>query len=378
MSSRAASPITRAEFEARMRRIEALLERDQLDALIGYSVGNQAGPVAYLAGYEPRFGQRDIAAFVLVPGVSYSLVVYAYWDLPDLHTWTEDVRVTRDLGATLRELLPGSARRVGIAGYAFFPAPVAATLADRTLTDATPLLMEAARIKSDAEIALVREATRQTDAGIGALLGGIRAGADERDLALAVHSAIVKAGADRLAFPPLLFSRELSEVGIGFPRARAVEPGDQLNLVCGALFRGYTTDVGRVAFAGQCSPTVRPLLDTAAAMHAALLAAARPGQSIAALAQAGADVARERGHADWQYRFGPPGYAGHGIGCWLDEPPRLALDTPGDLEANMILVLEARLGRERGGGVTLTDPVVITPSGAERLSSVPVCTWSSE
>jgi len=32
------------------------LRSERLDTLIGYSVGNQAGPVAYLAGYEPRFG----------------------------------------------------------------------------------------------------------------------------------------------------------------------------------------------------------------------------------------------------------------------------------------------------------------------------------
>jgi Xaa-Pro aminopeptidase len=358
-----------------MRRIEPLLEREQLDALIGYSVGNQAGPVAYLAGYEPSFGQRDVAAFVLVPGRRYALVLYAYWDLPRLHAWTEDVHLTRDLGATLRELLPGSARRVGVAGYSFFPAPVAAALADHTLVDATPLLMEAASIKSAAEIELVREATRQTDAGVRALLSGLALGADERELALAVQAAIVNAGADRLAFPVLLFSRELSETGIGFPRRRALEVGDQVNLVCGATFGGYNTDLGRVGFVGEPPASTRSLLDTAEAMHAALLEAARPGQAIGALAQAGVDVARERGHADWLYRFGPPGYSGHAVGCWLDEPPRLALDTPGHLELNMVLVLEARLGREGGGGVTLTDPVVITESGPERLSRVPIRTW---
>ena len=100
------------------------------------------GRFAYLAGYEPRFGQRDVAAFVLLPGKRYALVLYAYWDLADLHTWTPDVHITRDLGATLRELLPTSARRIGVAGYSFFPAPVASALADRMLVDATSLLLE--------------------------------------------------------------------------------------------------------------------------------------------------------------------------------------------------------------------------------------------
>jgi Xaa-Pro aminopeptidase len=375
MSGCRASPLPRAEFETRLQRIETLLEREKLDALIGYSVGNQAGPVAYLAGYEPRFGQRDVAAFVLVPGKRSALVLYAYWDMPDLQTWTDDVQLTRDLGGTLQELLPSSVRRVGIAGYAFFPAPIAASLGDRTLVDATPLLMEVARVKSAAEIALVYEATRQTDAGLRAFLSAAAPGTDERDLALAVHAAILRAGADRLAFPPLLFSGELSETGIGFPRPRVLEHGDQVNLVCGAALHGYNSDVGRVAFVGPPSPSMRPVLESAEAMHAALLDAARPGQTITGLAQAGVDVVRERGHADWLYRFGPPGYSGHAIGCWLDEAPRLAFDTSGSLEPNMIVVLEARLGRENGGGVTLTDPVLITEHAAERLSNVPVRTW---
>src|SRR5258707_8344972 len=139
-----------------MRRIEAAMKRERLDALIGYSVGNQAGPVAYLAGYEPRFGQRDVAAFVLCPGRRYALALYAYWDLLELETWTEDVLLTRDLGATLRDLLGTSPQRVGIAGYAFFPAPLAAALEEHTPVHATPLLMEGARTKSDAELQLLR------------------------------------------------------------------------------------------------------------------------------------------------------------------------------------------------------------------------------
>ncbi len=361
-----------------MRRIEALLERAKLDALIGYSVGNQAGPVAYLAGYEPRFGQRDVAAFVLVPGKRYALALYAYWDLPELQTWTQDVHLTRDLGATLSELLPESARRVGVAGYSFFPAPIAAALAHHTLVDVSSLLMEAARIKTTTEIALLREATRQTDAGVRALLDGVAPGTDERELAMSVQAAIVKAGADRLAFPVLLFSGELSETGIGFPRPRQLQAGDQLNVVCGASFCGYNADVGRVAFVGSPTGETRKLLDTAEAMHAALFDAARPGQSVAGLARAGVDVVRERGHAGWLYRNAGPGYAGHGIGCWLDEPPRLQLDTTGELEPNMVLVLEARLGREGRGGVTLTDPVLITERGAERFSTVPICTWNDD
>ena len=86
-------------------------------------------------------------------------------------------------------------------------------------------------------------------------------------------------------------------------------------------------------------------------------------------------VAHDRGMDEWIYRFGVPGYTGHGIGCWLDEPPRLRAGEEGSLAEGMVLVLEARLGRKGHGGATLTDPVLVTRAGVERLSRVPVRTW---
>ena len=116
-------------------------------------------------------------------------------------------------------------------------------------------------------------------------------------------------------------------------------------------------------------------METAGEMLEAMLASARPGAPVAAIAAAGVDVVRERGMDDWTYRFGSPGYAGHGIGCWLDEPPRLRSGAEGLIATGMVLVLEARLGRAGHGGATITDPLVVTESGVERLSRIPIRTW---
>jgi Xaa-Pro aminopeptidase len=133
------------------------MHRAGLDALVAYSVGNQPGPVAYLAGYEPRFGLRDVAFFVLVPGERprHALLAHAYWDNPGDATWVEDVLVMRDPGTRLVEFLPSSIERLGIAGYRFFPAPVyadlRAALPGARIEDATALLMDVAKAKSPRE-----------------------------------------------------------------------------------------------------------------------------------------------------------------------------------------------------------------------------------
>ena len=175
----------------------------------------------------------------------------------------------------------------------------------------------------------------------------------------------------------VIFSGSRVETGIGFPAPRTLERGDQINIVVGALCQGYNMDIGRVTTVGAPSPELRRVMETAGEMLDAMLASARQGAPIATVAAAGVDVVQTRQMDDWTYHFGSPGYAGHGIGCWLDEPPRLRTGEEGRIAPGMVLILEARLGRAGHGGATITDPVVVTQSGVERLSKIAIRTWPS-
>jgi Xaa-Pro aminopeptidase len=372
----------RADYAARRTRTEAALTEAGLDMLLAYSVRNQPGPAGFLSGYEPRFGFRDVAVVTLVPGGAMTLFAYAYWDAPATHTWIEDVVVEPNIHAMARriaEAIPSGAKRIGIAGQLFLPGTfidaLKAARPDCVLVDATALLTDLAKVKSPAEIDALRECARMTDAGVRAFLEGIRPGADERRIALDVERAMVLAGAERLAFPVLLFSGPLVEVGIGYPSATPLVAGQQVNIVCGALNRNYNMDIARVTTVGPPSPEYRRAMETAAEMHAAMLESVKPGAEVQVIGAAGMKVLHERGMDDWSYQGGPAGYAGHGIGCWLDEPPTLKLGETTPIEPGMVLILEARLAKRGHGGAHITDPIVVTQGGAERLGSVPIATW---
>ncbi len=380
--STALAAITAAEYGDRRRRAEDAVRRVGLDALIAYSATNAVGPSAYLTGYEPRFGPKEVAVVLLVPGGTATFVTYAYWDDIGALPWVDEVIVKPDLeaiGRILAERLPREAERVGVAGHALFPAAFASAIAEAhpgtRLEDATGLLTGLALIKSPAEIRVLRECAAMTDAAVRAFLEGAREGAEERELGLAVEAAMIRAGADRPAFPPLIFSGHRLEIGIGFPAPRRLARGDQINLVCGALHRGYKMDIGRVATVGAPSSDAGVVLDTAAEMLEAMLATVRAGAEVASVADASVAVVHARGMDEWAWQFGAPGYSGHGIGCWLDEPPRLRSGEGGRLATGMVLVLEARLGRPGHGGAALTDPVLVTETGAERLSRTPIRSW---
>jgi Xaa-Pro aminopeptidase len=377
-----AKPISAAEFAERRRQVESATSQAGYDALVAFTATNLLGPSAYLTGYEPRFGPREVALVILVPGGRATFIAYGYWDEIGGMPWMDEQIVKPDLDGIARliaERIPAGATRVGVAGYPLLPAMFAAAIAAARpkvrLEDATTFLMSQAVIKSAAEIAILRDTAAMTDAGVDAFLAGVRDAAEETEIAIAVETAMLRAGADRAAFPPLIFSGPRVETGIGFAQRRRPEHGEQLNIVVGAERLGYKMDIGRVACVGRPSDAHRAVMDTAGEMLEAMVAVVRGGAPVVAIPEAAARVARDRGMNEWAYRFGAPGYTGHGIGCWLDEPPRLRAGEEGSLAEGMVLVLEARLGREGRGGATLTDPVLVTQGGAERLSRVPIRTW---
>jgi Xaa-Pro aminopeptidase len=376
---------TQEEYLHRAQDAQDALEREGLDALIGYSVKNAPGPVAYLGGYEPCLGLHDVAFFVLIPGghPKCTLLTNAFWDNPQERTWVDEVIITSDFGARLVELLPGSARRIGVAGYKFFPAPVytaiRAALPDAHIEDASHMLMKVARVKSSAEIEIVRRCVAITDAGGRTFLNSVREGANEREIQAALEQAMIMAGADALAYNSQVYSGPQVAVGIGFRMNRTLARGEQVQVDCGALYGGYRGDFSRVTTVGPPSAQVQAIMEATARMYEAMLAAIRPGVPVADVA--GAALATAKAEGMDAYLYHSPNHAssffGHGIGCWYHQSPEIHLGAQDVLEANMLLVPEPILGCPGVGGAKIEDIVLVTPQGAERLSSLEIRTWLS-
>jgi Xaa-Pro dipeptidase len=376
------------EYLRRVRLAESALIRVGLDALIAYAVRNDPGSVVYLTGYEPSLGLHDVAFFVMVPGQSPTSTLFtnAFWDNPGSRTWVDEVVITNDFGTSLADFLPKSAKRIGIAGYSFFPTPVyTALLAARPkiqIEDATELLMEIAKVKSSVELEVIRHCVEMTDEGGRAFLNSVREGASEREIKAEVERAIMLAGSDGLWYNFQVYSGSQVAVGMGLMTGRTLVKGEQVQVDCGALYAGYRGDFSRVTTVGPPAREVRAVMETTADMYDAMLQTARAGVPVADLAQAALTVARSRDMERFLYRSpNPPadqiGFLGHGMSCWTHGLPTIHPASKDVLEPNMVLVFETILGQPGVGGAKIEDSILVTESGAERLSQLPVRTWPS-
>jgi Xaa-Pro aminopeptidase len=350
-----------------------------LDALIAYANKTHPGHVRYLTGYEPRLGIHDSAACVVTPQ-HCALLTNASFDRPHTRTWLEEAVITGDYAADLATLLPYRVRTVGVAGFRALPAPVYIGLRERLpqtdFRDSSELLLTLRQIKSPAEVALLRECARITDAGGKAFLEWARPGVTEREVLVQVEAALKRAGSDEVSFATQVSSGVRTEQVVAFATDTVLTEGTLVQLDCGATYHGYRGDLSRVVLLGRPEGRLRDLLDVTVEIYHRCLERLRPGVLIAEVAHLALRIAAERGLSDHLYRSPnhEPGFVGHSIGCSYNEPPEIHPLTKGTLRENMVIILEPILSDPAVGGVKIEDAVLITRDGPERLSELPVCT----
>ncbi|MBI1913980.1 MAG: aminopeptidase P family protein [Planctomycetes bacterium] len=369
--------ISRDEYRSRLERTRESMAAAGLDVLVAYANRTHPGHVRYLSGYEPRLGIHDSAVCLVTPR-RCALLTNASFDRPETLTWLEEVVVTSDYAAAVTGLLPERVRSLGIAGFRALPAPVYLGLRERlpgaTLGDASDLLLALRQVKSPAEVALLRESTRITDAGGRAFLEWARPGVTEREVLVQVEAALKRAGSDEVSFSTQVSSGPRTAQVVAFATDTVLAKGGPVQLDCGATYHGYRGDLSRLVFLGRASGKMAELMAVTAELYDRCLELLRPGVSCAEVARLAVRLAEKHGLGECLYRSPnhAPGFVGHGIGCSYTEPPEIHPDCETVLRENMVVVLEPILSDPAVGGVKIEDPVLITAAGPERLSALPV------
>ena len=218
------------------------------------------------------------------------------------------------------------------------------SLPNARFVSAEKVLWEQKMIKTDWEIALMREMCAKTNRVLGKAWQAIRPGLTERD----IHRIVWQEWINEDMFEtPCMSNPVLFLCGSDAPGKwrivtppfydRVIKEGDQGFSDCGPSYKGYWTDVQRCFYVGKKLP---PRLDDLSKWgrdaYMNTVDNIIPGMR-------GCDVfklaEKETYRQDWN-QFVPIEFVGHGIGTLNHEPPWLAEDDLTEIKPGMTLCVE--------------------------------------
>ena len=183
------------------------------------------------------------------------------------------------------------------------------------LVDMNDLLFDMRKVKSENEIACLREAARIADAAYKVLMSSDIIGLTEIQAAGIIEGAARKEGAEHIIFN-VMGSGERTNTIIGRPAYKVIEDGDMIMCALAVQYEGYVATC-EVPFAvGNYSAETKRVLDVLIKASSAGIAQLRPGNPMKNFVKAVREVFRTEGLSE--YDVYPPL---HGIGCAEAESP---------------------------------------------------------
>ncbi|QOJ01812.1 MAG: M24 family metallopeptidase [Phycisphaeraceae bacterium] len=229
------------------------------------------------------------------------------------------------------------------------------------------LIPDLRRVKDDHEVALIRKAIKIQEAALTAALPSIKPGQTESAIASRLDAEMKARGASATAFDTIVAARangSRPHHHTGQTKAAANQP---LLIDWGAVHQGYRGDLTRTFALGKWPKKIAEIYAIVLDAHTAAAEALAPGKRSSEIDKVARNIIAKAGHAE---HFGHG--LGHGLGLNTHEEPRLHhLLTSTTLQPGNVVTIEPGIYLPGIGGVRLEDDYLITPSGPQRLSTLP-------
>ncbi len=375
-------PFSNAEYQRRLAALRQIMVEHDVEATVLTSMHN----VAYHSGFLYCAFGRPYACVVTADACT---VVSA--NIDGSQPWRRSVEGNviytdwrRDNYWRAVAELVGKAKRIGIESDHLTIAgrtTLVELLGTRELVDLANATMTARMIKSEEEIALIREGARIADIGGAAIRDAIHAGTREIDVAMAGRNAMELEIARSHPGSELRDSWVWFQSGINTDGAhnpvttRALEHGDILSMNTFPMISGYYTALERTLFLGEPDVASLALWRANVDTHELGLSLIKPGVSCASICEELNEFLAE--HDLLQYRsFGYGhsfGVLSHYYGREAGLELREDIDTV--LEPGMVISMEPMLwvpqGTPGAGGYREHDILVVGEDGAENITGFP-------
>jgi Xaa-Pro aminopeptidase len=246
-------------------------------------------------------------------------------------------------------------------------AGLASKLRRKFLVPVETSLVEALRqIKDEEELGIMRKAALVGSKLFDHIVGFIRPGMREIDVAAELEHQARVLGAEGMSFETIVASGQRSALPHGRATAARLPARGFLTLDFGVILEGYCSDMTRTIYLGKPKRNERSAYEAVLESQLAGVEAVRSGESCGAVDEAARGVLRKAGLAE---AFSHS--TGHGVGLEIHEPPRISAGQTNRLHPGMVVTIEPGIYLAGQFGIRIEDMVAVTRTGGEVLTPSP-------
>jgi Xaa-Pro aminopeptidase len=381
--------ISEAEHKGRIDRVRKFLERRKLDAL--YLTNSTS--IFYLTGYSFIATERPTALIIPVDGeitfmgpllerdhipLKTKIIedVKTYVDYPgEKHPIEHFAQFLKDMGLAKKRIgIDNKAGAAAIWGYK--GPPITKKLREAKFVDVKDLVPSMRLVKSEEEIALIRESAKWANLAHSLLQEYTTIGSWDVEIALAASleaSALVKKALGpsyepmRRSFPVSVGFRgqvgEMSAIPHAIATKRMIRRGDVVVTGASVDIGGYSCELERTMIVGKPTPKQKRYFNTMLKAQEAAFESFKPGVKCSEIDKATIKVFKKAGLIHLVRH-----HIGHGLGLEGHEPPWLDIGNKEPLRAGMVVSCEPGIYETGFAGFRHSDTVLITKDGAEIIT----------
>ena len=254
-----------------------------------------------------------------------------------------------------------------VSDHARFRGSLPSHLRRAFLTPLVAPLVEPLRwIKDDDELAILSAAALLGCKLFDHMLGFLRPGLAEFEVAAELEYQARRLGAEGMSFETIVASGTRSALPHGRATKCLLPRRGFLTLDFGIIREGYCSDMTRTVHLGKPGAKERDTYQAVLEAQESAVAAVSGGARCGDVDEAARSVLRNAGLAD---AFSHS--TGHGVGLEIHESPRIGAGQPARLMPGMVITIEPGVYLPGQFGVRIEDMVVVTPSGGQVLTPAP-------
>ncbi|MDD2311318.1 MAG: Xaa-Pro peptidase family protein [Petrimonas sp.] len=373
--------IPTSEFKERIRKFQANIKKEGLDACLVHATESDMAFVRYLSEYWPVF--ETAAVFVPAQGEAILLVgpesdLYAsqrsfFKNIEKLIEYRESAEPDAPGMSfiTYKDLLEKydlqHIRKLGIVGWAITPLPVYTSLKEQLpnveIVKADMTLWPLRFVKSENELACMRKAYQISELAVEAILNEIKPGMTELQVIGIAQREIYKHGGEYEGHSLYCFCGESTNNAISRPGHNTIVENEVIQLNIGARVSGYSSSVGLPFSIGPLPERKRRLIEFGLEAHKKTIGMIAAGKPAGQVVNDYENWVKNQGFGQYLL-YGPC----HAIGMMEVERPWMESTSEYLLQKNMTFQIDTFF-YDKDFGLRWENGVIVKDGGVEMMSS---------